>query len=64
MRNLAAGLQVARIDLGGSDAPEDETVQAFCLGAGDGRLYCATDAAAVVCVSEADGKVRPHGGPR
>jgi hypothetical protein len=64
MRNLLiAALGSHLIDLGdGSDTTE--RVTAFCHGAGDGRVYCATDAAAVVCVSERDWRVRrprvPH----
>ncbi|KAI8469194.1 MAG: IKI3 family-domain-containing protein [Monoraphidium minutum] len=52
MRNLSAGLEVQRIDLDAPDAGEHEQVQVFCLGAGDGRVYCATDAAAIVCLAE------------
>lgn len=57
MRNACASLEVQRIELGRPDGATDEHVQAFCIGADDGRLYCATDAAAVVCVSESDCKV-------
>jgi hypothetical protein len=52
VRNLAvASLDEARIGL-----EDGELVERFCVG--DGRLYCATSAAAVVCVSEQDGRVR------
>ena len=49
MRNLAAAIRVHQIELEASDDPclaDGGRVQAFCLGAGDGRIYCATDAAA------------------
>ncbi|GBF99867.1 hypothetical protein Rsub_12507 [Raphidocelis subcapitata] len=52
MRNLIAALESHLIQLGDGDS--QERVTAFCHGAGDGRVYCATDAAAVVCVSERD----------
>jgi hypothetical protein len=61
MRNLYAGLEsVRQLELGSEpNAAEDESVQAFCLGnsSDGGRVYCATSAAAVVCVSQQDGKV-------